>query len=83
MKYWNKHPEVRARCWTYVELDPLDQCVVAAKSGVYDSQLTIRSNIKRMIQTIPSSGKFYANSRGIWFEDSGDALWFKLSRKTV
>lgn len=85
MKFWNKHPEVRKRCWSRVELGP-------EHGGPLYGGLIGRpyygwvhrepyNSLKRQLQANPSKGKFYMMIlvKEVWFESAGDAIWFKLS----
>ena len=86
MKFWNKHPEVRKRCWTKVEL-PQDEGDIWAYppnhrryTGWY--QRRPFANVKRELQNNPGNGKFYMTimKKEIWFERGEDATWYILTR---
>ena len=83
MKFWNKHPEVRKRCWTKVVLPQEDH------GGMYPTGIKPFAGwyrrgpfdrLKRQLQNNPSKGKFYMMvlNKDIWFERPEDATWFIL-----
>jgi hypothetical protein len=83
MKYYNKHPIVRKRYWTRVELAQEDH------SGMYPPGVKPFKGwyrrdpfdkMKAALQNTPSHGKFYMMilKREVWFESAEDAVYFKL-----
>lgn len=65
MKYWNKDKRIRQEHWFRVK---------KGNSKPY-------SAIKRQLQLIDSSGRFYLyyGSDTVWFEREEDAVWFSLA----
>jgi hypothetical protein len=83
MKFWNKQPNVRARCWTKISLPQEDH------HGMYPNgvqtfygwfQRRPFEELKQKLQNNPSKGKFYMMilNKDIWFERGVDATWFIL-----
>jgi uncharacterized protein YaeQ len=80
MKYWNKGKELRIRCWIKVTL-PKDRIVLGP--GTTFAGWTRRNSfddLKRELQHHPSKSRFYMMilKKEVWFENSYDALEFKL-----
>lgn len=78
MKHWNKHPEVRQRCWYKVQLKK-SQTLEGQLIDVWISRKKF-DTVFRELQHHPG-GKFYLSimSRMVWFEQEADAVWFKLT----
>ena len=83
MKFWNKHPEVRRRHWTKVELPQEDHSGMWAPGSMVFHGWYQRGpfeKMKRELQQTPGKGKFYMMilNKEIWFENAADATWFLL-----
>ena len=79
MKYWNKQPELRERCWFRVELK--SDRILNRNGGItYFIEYLWKSNqLKTTLQQNSSTGKFYCDGNVFWFERSEDATWFRLT----
>ncbi len=80
MKYWNKTKEVRLRCWTKITLQHNERPgILDTYDGWYSWHRYTAT--KCVLQNDASTSKFFMTIRckDIWFENSQDALKFKLS----
>lgn len=70
MKYWNKQPEVRERCWIRIR----SRATIIS----FDFRYPYYYDAKHRLQLHPSTGKFYRSGGDFWFEYAADAKWFRI-----
>jgi hypothetical protein len=85
MKFWNKHPEVRKRHWTKVDLRPDTGPTNNCETMTYQGWMRWGefNRLKSELQHNASTGKFYMDImlKRVWFETEADATWFMLTRR--